>query len=78
MCRTPMNDTNFSTSTLQCTEDTLRSAFESYGAVSEVSIPSQQGSDRKLGFGFVQFDQLRSAAKAVKHMNGHKIMGRLA
>ena len=54
----------------------MRSAFEPYGAVSEVSIPTQQGSERKLGFGFVQFDQLKSASKALKHMNGHKIMGR--
>ncbi|XP_072165470.1 RNA-binding protein 28-like [Diadema setosum] len=60
----------------KCSEEVLKSAFESFGQVNEVLLPVKGNSSKKLGFGFVQFQSLKNAAKAVKHMNGKEIMGR--
>ncbi|XP_072045384.1 LOW QUALITY PROTEIN: RNA-binding protein 28-like [Amphiura filiformis] len=63
----------------KCDEDALQKAFSTYGSISEVKIPLLHGpphGKRSRGFGFVQFKEIDSAAKAVKKMNGTEIMGR--
>ena len=37
----------------------------------------QSGTNKKLGYGFVQFSNLREAAKAIKEMNAKPILGKL-
>nr|XP_054774952.1 RNA-binding protein 28-like isoform X2 [Lytechinus pictus] len=58
----------------KCTEDKLKSVFEAFGTVTEISIPMKE--NKSMGFGFVQFDHLSRAAKALKQMNGKQIMNR--
>ncbi|KAH3730338.1 RNA-binding protein 28-like [Dreissena polymorpha] len=59
----------------KCGEDGLRKAFEQCGEITDISIPT--GAEGKLlGFGFVQFNTMEEASKAVEQMNTQKIMGR--
>ncbi|XP_038049197.1 RNA-binding protein 28-like [Patiria miniata] len=60
-----------------CSEERLAKAFARFGDITEVHIPSDPTDPSKVrGYGFVQFDSLDSASKAVKEMNAKKIMGR--
>ncbi|XP_060080170.1 RNA-binding protein 28-like [Ylistrum balloti] len=59
----------------QCTEDKLHEYFEKFGDITEVKIPLKPDG-RKLGFGFVQFDNQEAADQAIKGMNSKPILGR--
>ncbi|KAK3577695.1 hypothetical protein CHS0354_025760 [Potamilus streckersoni] len=59
----------------KCSEDSLREAFQKFGDISEVKIPSRK--DGSLcGFGFLQFTDMVSAQKAIDKMNAKPILGR--
>ncbi|XP_065290416.1 RNA-binding protein 28 isoform X1 [Dermacentor albipictus] len=59
----------------KATEKTLRDCFSRYGNVVEVSIPKK--SDGKCrGFAFVQFDETKSAIKAINGLNATEVLGR--
>ncbi|CAF0914529.1 unnamed protein product, partial [Adineta ricciae] len=56
-------------------EEQLKKAFEKCGsAISNISIVSRNGVSK--GFGFVTFDKLEDAQKAIQTMNGQKVLGR--
>ncbi|CAF1256220.1 unnamed protein product [Rotaria sordida] len=56
-------------------EDQLKKAFEKSSAIiSNVSIAKKDGQSK--GFGFITFDKLEDAQKAIQTMNGGKIFGR--
>ncbi|CAF1164202.1 unnamed protein product [Rotaria sp. Silwood1] len=56
-------------------EDQLKKAFEkSNAAISNVSIVKKDGQSK--GFGFITFDKLEDAQKAIQTMNGQKVLGR--
>lgn len=57
------------------TEDDLRSHFESCGDIVDVRLPEDRYSGRKKGFGYVTFDSVEAAQKALE-MNGSEIAGR--
>ncbi|KAK8784114.1 hypothetical protein V5799_009522 [Amblyomma americanum] len=56
-------------------EQTLRDCFAKYGNVVEVSIP-KKGDGKMRGFAFVQFDETKSAIKAINGLNATEILGR--
>jgi len=51
------------------TEEELHDLFAPFGKIKEVTIPTEHGSDRALGYGFVEFTNPESAEKAVAAMN---------
>ncbi|XP_064596036.1 LOW QUALITY PROTEIN: RNA-binding protein 28-like [Liolophura sinensis] len=59
----------------KCTEEDLRNSFQEFGEISEVIIP-MRSDGKQHGFGFVQYNDLKSAEKALKTMNMKQIKGR--
>ena len=51
------------------TEEDLHALFAPFGKIKEVEIPTEHGSDRTLGYGFVEFATAKAAEKAVAAMN---------
>ena len=58
------------------TEQKLRATFEAFGAVDEVSIPTDRDSGRPRGFGFVTMADDGQAAAAIAAVNSSEIDGR--
>ncbi len=58
------------------TDATLRSAFEKFGAMSEVKVVTDRDTGRSRGFGFVSFVEEEDAKKAIAAMNGTELDGR--
>ncbi|KAH8042626.1 hypothetical protein HPB51_024858 [Rhipicephalus microplus] len=59
----------------KATEKTLRDCFSKYGSVVEVTIPKKP--DGKMrGFAFVQFNETKSAIKAINGLNATEVLGR--
>lgn len=58
----------------QITEDHLKEYFSEYGKIEEVNILEKGG--KSVGCGFVQFDHVQSAAKAIHHANMKLLQGR--
>ncbi|MAZ44244.1 MAG: RNA-binding protein [Legionellales bacterium] len=56
-------------------QDDLRSAFESCGAITDVHIPMERQTGRPRGFAFVTFESNEAAQAALK-LNGQEIGGR--
>lgn len=62
---------SFNTST-----DTVRAAFEEFGAVSDVHLVSDRETGRPRGFGFVTMGTPEEAQKAIEGMDGQNLDGR--
>ena len=60
----------------EVTEDDLRSAFESFGQVSKVTIIKDRMSGQSRGFGFVEMDTDEEAEAAIAGLNGKEMNGR--
>ncbi len=58
------------------TEDDLRNAFGSYGAISSVAIITDKMTGRAKGFGFVEMPNREEAERAIKQLNGTELNGR--
>jgi cold-inducible RNA-binding protein len=58
------------------TEDSLRTAFEPFGALSEVTLVTDRDTGRPRGFGFVTFESAEHASAAITKMNGVELDGR--
>lgn len=58
-----------------CKKEQLVKVFEAFGAISECSVPKLPDGKAR-GFGFVQFDSVDDAAKAIERINGQKILNR--
>jgi RNA recognition motif-containing protein len=58
-----------------CTEDEVRTLFEQYGEVHEVSLVTDRQTGRPRGFGFVQMDDA-GADEAISNLNGTELGGR--
>ena len=59
----------------ESTEETVRSAFEKYGSVSDCFLPTDRESGKTRGFAFVTM-QSEDAEKALAEMNGADVDGR--
>ncbi len=58
------------------TEDSLRSMFESYGAVERVNIVTDRDSGQPRGFAFVEMSVDSEAESAINSLNGRDLDGR--
>lgn len=58
------------------TDESLRSAFESYGDIEEAVVVNDRETGRSRGFGFVTFVDQDSAENAMREMNGTSLDGR--
>jgi RNA recognition motif-containing protein len=52
------------------TDDTLRAAFERFGAVADAKVVTDRDTGRSRGFGFVSFNEDAHADAAVQEMDG--------
>ena len=57
-------------------EDTLRSAFEEFGAVDSAKIIMDRDTQRSKGFGFVEMSNDDEANQAISNLNETDIDGR--
>jgi RNA recognition motif-containing protein len=57
-------------------EDSVRSLFESYGAVDRVSIITDRDTGRSRGFAFVEMPNDEEAERAINALNGSDHGGR--
>ncbi len=58
------------------TEDSIRSIFESYGAVDRVSIVTDRDTGQARGFGFVEMPVNSEADLTISELNGRELDGR--
>jgi len=58
------------------TEETIRSAFEAYGAVERVSLMTDRDTGRSRGFAFVEMSDSQEADQAIAGLNGTNLGGR--
>jgi cold-inducible RNA-binding protein len=58
------------------TEDSLRSMFESYGAVERVNIVTDRDSGQARGFAFVEMSNDAEGESAINGLNGKDLDGR--
>jgi cold-inducible RNA-binding protein len=58
------------------TEDSLRSMFESYGAVDRVNIVTDRDSGQSRGFAFVEMSVDSEGDAAINGLNGRDLEGR--
>ena len=56
-------------------DETLREAFERFGAVSDAKVILDRDTGRSRGFGFVTFDDGTAADEAVAQMDGADLDG---
>ncbi|XP_044481190.1 small RNA-binding protein 11, chloroplastic-like [Mangifera indica] len=59
------------------TEDTLANAFSQFGEVVEAKIIFNKTSNRSKGYGYVTFNSVDEAEKALSDMNGKILEGRV-
>lgn len=57
-------------------DESLRAAFEQYGAIASATVIMDRASGRSKGFGFVEFENDADADAAVAAMNGTELEGR--
>lgn len=60
----------------QTDESELRSLFEQFGEVTNVSIPTDRDTGRVRGFAFVEMSDATAAANAISSLNGRELGGR--
>ncbi len=58
------------------TDDTLKSTFESYGAVVSAKVVTDRQTGKSKGFGFVEMQDQDAADAAIKALNGSSLQGR--
>ena len=58
------------------TEQTLRSLFETYGAVGRVNLVTDRDSGQPRGFAFVEMTNNAEAETAIGALNGREVEGR--
>ena len=59
----------------KCSEDELRTLFESHGMVQSCSLVMDQKTGMSKGFGFVEMPKAGEAKAAMKQLNGTTVSG---
>lgn len=54
-------------------EDTLRNAFEAYGAVDRVDVVTDRETGRSKGFAFVEMSDSKEAQAAIEGVDGQEV-----
>jgi len=57
-------------------DDSLRSAFEQFGTVSDAKVITDRETGRSRGFGFVTLSSSDEAQRAIAEMDGQNLDGR--
>ncbi len=57
-------------------DETLKSAFESFGSVLSAKVVTDRQTGRSRGFGFVEMENESEASEAIKALNGSEMKGR--
>jgi cold-inducible RNA-binding protein len=57
-------------------DDTLRSAFEGFGEITDAKVITERDTGRSRGFGFVTFRDNNAAQTAIQQMDGSQLDGR--
>lgn len=60
----------------EVTEEELRKAFDAFGRVESVAIPTDRFTGEARGFGFVDMPADTEARAAIAGLNGKELMGR--
>lgn len=60
----------------ECDDNALREAFEGFGNIIGVRLPTDRETGNLKGYGYVQFDSEDAAETAVNEMNGYELLGR--
>ncbi len=58
------------------TEESIRTAFEAFGAVERVSLMTDRDTGRSRGFAFVEMTDSSEADRAIAGLNGTNLGGR--
>ena len=58
------------------TEESIRTAFEAYGAVERVSLMTDRDTGRSRGFAFVEMSNDAEARNAIHGLDGRELRGR--
>ncbi len=58
------------------TEETIRSLFQPYGAIEQVSLATDRNTGRSRGFAFVEMTDPAEADRAIEALNGKELGGR--
>jgi len=75
--QSPASDTVFiGNISFDATNELIKEAFESYGTITRVSLPTDQETGNLKGFGYVGFSSVDEAKAAVESLNGADIAGR--
>ena len=57
-------------------DEELRRAFEKFGNIKEIAIPTDRDSGRPRGFAFITFEEDNAVQPAIDEMNGQDLGGR--
>jgi nucleolin len=75
--QSPASDTVFvGNISFDATNEMVQEAFESFGTITRVSLPTDMESGALKGFGYVGFSSIDEAKAAVESLNGTEIAGR--
>ena len=58
------------------TDDSLKSLFEKFGAVSSAKVITDRETGRSRGFGFVEMKEDKEAKEAIAGLNNKEVEGR--
>ncbi len=58
------------------TDETIKQAFESFGAVASARIIKDKYTGQSRGFGFVEMPAQSQAQTAIKSLNGKELLGK--
>ena len=72
----PSNTLFLGNLSFDCTNEAVQEAFQEYGNISRVSLPTDRETGALKGFGYVDFSSTEEATAALDALNGAEIAGR--
>jgi nucleolin len=72
----PSNTLFLGNLSFDCTNEVVQEAFQEYGNISRVSLPTDRETGALKGFGYVDFSSTEEATAALEALNGAEIAGR--
>ncbi|KAJ4402945.1 nuclear localization sequence binding protein [Didymella pomorum] len=72
----PSNTLFLGNLSFDCSNEVVQEAFQEYGNISRVSLPTDRETGALKGFGYVDFSSTEEASAALEALNGAEIAGR--
>lgn len=72
----PSNTLFLGNLSFDCSNEVVQEAFQEYGSISRVSLPTDRETGALKGFGYVDFSSTEEATAALEALNGAEIAGR--